>query len=139
MATAPTLLSEAQMTVTEKFKDDSARAAISALRGLEQTAIMLERWAPDVFPEVNEQGQKHFGRVMMESAAQAIREAWAQAVKGAENSDHVNHVLEVEQLRSDIDFLTSHVYRLQHESGLRLEDGDRERYEAICTRQNEPV
>jgi predicted ArsR family transcriptional regulator len=87
------------MTVTDKFKDDSAYAAIRALRGLEQTAIMLEKWAPDVFPEVNEQGQKHFGRVMMESAAQAIREAWAQAIKDAENSQRAEHVAELDGTR----------------------------------------
>ena len=124
------------MTVTDKFKDDSARAAVGALRGLEQTAIMLEKWAPDVFPEINEQGQKHFGRVMMESAAQSIRDAWAQAIKGAENSERANHALEMERLRSDVDFLTSHVYRLQHESGLRLEDDDIKRFEEICERRD---
>lgn len=73
------------MTVTPEFKEASARAAIRALRELEQTAIMLETYAPEVFPEINEQGQKHFGRVMMESAAEAIRGAWAKAIKEAEN------------------------------------------------------
>ncbi len=41
---------------------------------------MLETYAPEIFPEVNEAGQMHFGRVMMESAAETIREAWAQAI-----------------------------------------------------------
>jgi hypothetical protein len=68
------------MTVTPEFKEASARAAIRALRALEQTAIMLETYAPEIFPEVNEQGQKHFGRVMMESAAEAIRDAWKAAI-----------------------------------------------------------
>ena len=65
--------------VTIDFIDRSAKAAIAALRGLEQTAVMLERYASDIFPEVNEQGQKHFGRVM-ESAAESIRDAWANAI-----------------------------------------------------------
>ena len=66
------------------FKEASAKAAIRALRGLEQTAIMLETWAPESFPEVNEQGQKHFARVMMESAAAAIRASWAAAIREVE-------------------------------------------------------
>lgn len=81
------------MTITEKFKDDSARAAIRALRGLEQTAIMLETWAPEVFPETTEVNgvvQKHFGRVMMESAAESIRQAWADAIKEVADSDRTN-------------------------------------------------
>ncbi len=41
---------------------------------------MLETYAPDIFPEINEQGQKHFGRIMMEAAAQAIRDAWKSAI-----------------------------------------------------------
>lgn len=75
------------MTVTPEFKEASARAAIRALRGLEQTAIMLETWAPEIFPETTVTDgieQKHFGRIMMESAAQAIREAWASAIKEVE-------------------------------------------------------
>jgi len=40
---------------------------------------MLERWAPECFPE-NEQGQVHFARALMESAAEEIRKAWADAV-----------------------------------------------------------
>jgi hypothetical protein len=71
--------------VTPEFREASERAAIRALRGLEQTAIMLETYAPEVFPEINEQGQKHFGRVMMESAAQAIRDSWSQAIREVEN------------------------------------------------------
>jgi hypothetical protein len=76
---------DAKKAVTIEFMDASAKAAICALRGLEQTAIMLETYAPEVFPEVNEQGQKHFGRVMMESAARAIREAWAAIKDAAKN------------------------------------------------------
>jgi hypothetical protein len=75
------------MTVTEKFKEASALAAIRSLRGLEQTAIMLETYAPEIFPEVkitNGIEQKHFGRVMMESAAQSIRDAWAAAIHEVE-------------------------------------------------------
>lgn len=66
--------------VTPEFIDRSAKAAIRALRGLEQTAIMLEAWAQECFPEINENGQKHFARVMMESAAEEIRNAWANAI-----------------------------------------------------------
>ena len=40
---------------------------------LAQTATMLETWAPECFPEVNEHGQVHFVRAMMESAAKTIR------------------------------------------------------------------
>ncbi|MBP6228490.1 MAG: hypothetical protein KA472_11210 [Pseudomonadales bacterium] len=80
------------MTVTEQFKDDSARAAIRALRGLEQTARMLETYAPDLYPEVDEHGRKHFGRVMMESAAQAIRDAWADAIKDVENAERARQI-----------------------------------------------
>jgi hypothetical protein len=89
------------MTVTEKFKNDSAIAAIRALRGLEQTAIMLETYAPEIFPETTEVNgvlQKHFGRVMMESAAQAIRESWANAIKETENSDRADQIADVEHL-----------------------------------------
>ena len=73
------------MTVTPEFREASTRAAIRGLRGLEQTAVMLETYAPDVFPEVNEHGQKHFGRVMMEIAAEAIRSAWSSAIVEVEN------------------------------------------------------
>ena len=48
-----------------------------AFEQLSLTAIMLETWAPECFPEVNEKGQKHFARVMMESAADAINAALA--------------------------------------------------------------
>lgn len=71
------------MTLTPEFKEASTRAAIRGLRGLEQTAIMLEKWAPEIFPETTEVNgvvQKHFGRVMMESAAEAIRDAWKNAI-----------------------------------------------------------
>ncbi len=65
--------------VTVEFMDKSAKAAIRALRGLEQTAIMLETYAGDTFPP-DENGQIHFGRALMESAAEAIRAAWAAAI-----------------------------------------------------------
>lgn len=67
------------MSVTPEFKEASSRAAIRALRGLEQTAVMLEKWGPDAFP-ANEQGQVHFGRAMTDAAAEAIREAWKAAI-----------------------------------------------------------
>ena len=68
------------MPVDQEFVERASRAAIKALRGLEQTAIMLETYAPEVFPDVNEQGQIHFGRALMESAAKSIRQAWADAI-----------------------------------------------------------
>lgn len=74
--------------VTPEFLDASARAAIRALKGLEQTAIMLETYAPEIFPEINAVNgvvQKHFGRVMMESSAQAIRDSFKQAVREIEH------------------------------------------------------
>ncbi len=40
-----------------------------------QTAVMLETHAPEIFPKTNAAGQKDLARVMMESAAEAIREA----------------------------------------------------------------
>lgn len=80
------------MAVTDAFKDDSARAAIKALRGLEQTAIMLETYAPEIFPNVDEHGRKDFGRVMMESAAQAIRDAWADAIRDTENAERARQI-----------------------------------------------
>lgn len=73
------------MSISAEFNEASTRAAIRGLRGLEQTAIMLETYAPDIFPEINEHGQKHFGRVMMESAAEAIRSAWSSAIVEVEN------------------------------------------------------
>lgn len=72
--------------VTPEFKEASAKAAIRALRGLEQTAIMLDTYAPEIFPEVNDQGQIHFGRAIMESAATSIRDAWKQAISEVEGA-----------------------------------------------------
>lgn len=42
---------------------------------LELTANMLEKYAAEIYPDINESGQKHFVRVMMECAAEAIIEA----------------------------------------------------------------
>ena len=65
--------------ITPEFIAASGRAAIRALRGLEQTAIMLERWAPECFP-AGEDGKVHFARALMESAAEEIRKAWKTAI-----------------------------------------------------------
>lgn len=73
-------MTEQPNSVTPKFKEATGRAALRGLRGLEQTAIMLETWAPEIFPGENEQGQKHFGRIMMECSATAIRDAWRGAI-----------------------------------------------------------
>lgn len=70
--------------VTREFLDKSAKAAIRALMSLEATAKMLETYAPEIFPKTNEHGQIHFGRVMMEAAAESIREAFANAIKQVE-------------------------------------------------------
>lgn len=71
--------------VTPEFIAASAKAAIRALRGLEPTAIMLERYAEECFPILPEhQGKVHFARAIMESAAEAIRESWASAIKEVE-------------------------------------------------------
>ena len=72
------------MTVTPAFETASARACIRALRGLEKTAIMLEKWGPETFP-ADEQGQVHFGRAMTDAAAQDIREAWKTAIQEVES------------------------------------------------------
>lgn len=95
------------MTVTDKFKNDSAIAAIRALRGLEQTAIMLERYAPDLYPDVDEHGRKHFNRVLMESAAEAIRQAWKDAISEAENSERADLVAENERFRNALSDIAS--------------------------------
>jgi hypothetical protein len=71
------------MSVTQHFAA-SARACIRALLGLETTAIMLEKWGPEAFP-TNEQGQVHFGRVMTDAAAEAIRTAWKTAIQEIES------------------------------------------------------
>jgi hypothetical protein len=82
------------MTITPEFKEASTRAAIRALRGLEQTAIMLEKWGPEAFP-ANEQGQVHFGRAMTDAAAEAIRGAWKAAIVEAEDfPDDPNSLIE---------------------------------------------
>lgn len=72
------------MTVTAEFKEASARSAIRALRGLESTAKMLETYAADTFPP-DAQGKIHFGRLLMDSAAEAIRDAWRIAIRDVEH------------------------------------------------------
>ena len=72
------------MTVRPEFETASARACIRALRELEQTAIMLEKWGPEAFP-ADENGQVHFGRAMTDAAAQAIRDSWKVAIQEVEN------------------------------------------------------
>lgn len=50
---------------------------------------MLEIYAPEIFPETNEVNgviQKHFGRVMMESASEAIRKSFKQAIREIEHT-----------------------------------------------------
>ncbi len=73
--------------VTFEFMDRSARACIAQLRGLEPTAIMLETQAADLWPLLPEHGGKvHFGRAVMEGAAESIRQAWANAIKAVEGT-----------------------------------------------------
>lgn len=76
------------MSVSNEFKDASARACIRALRSLEQTAIMLETYGPEIFPDVTIKDgveQMHFGRVIMVSAAETIRQAWKDAIREVEH------------------------------------------------------
>lgn len=46
---------------------------MSDILELKQTASMLDTYAKDLFPDVNEKGQVHFGRGIMEAAAETIR------------------------------------------------------------------
>lgn len=39
---------------------------------VEMSATMLAIWGPETFPEVNEHGQIHFARALMESAAESL-------------------------------------------------------------------
>lgn len=89
--------------VSREFEIASARACIRALRELEQTAIMLEKWGPDAFP-ANEQGQVHFGRAITDAAAEAIRKSWKTAIQEVENfpDDHSGWIAERGALRSAI-------------------------------------
>lgn len=64
--------------------------AVSKVR-INRTSLSSE-YAPDLYPEVDEHGRKHFGRVMMESAAQAIRDAWADAIKDVENAERARQI-----------------------------------------------
>jgi hypothetical protein len=71
--------------VTPEFIAASAKAAIKALRGLEPTALMLERYAEECFPILpKHKGKVHFARAIMESAAAEIRGAWASAIAEVE-------------------------------------------------------
>lgn len=55
----------------------SSASLADALEGLGQTALMLRAWVPEIFPKAHAQEQAHFGRVMMEGAADLIEEALA--------------------------------------------------------------
>jgi hypothetical protein len=50
---------------------DTAEIHPDAMEELRQCAVMIRTWMPASFPE-NEQGQKHFVRVVMESVADVI-------------------------------------------------------------------
>jgi len=91
------------MSVKPEFETASARACIRALRGLEPTAIMLEKWGPEAFP-TDENGQVHFGRAMTDAAAQAIREAWKTAIQEVENfpDDQAGWIAERADLRNAV-------------------------------------
>jgi hypothetical protein len=78
-------ISTDQLLATLAQRDAELHGCIRALWSLEQTAIMLEKWAPETFP-AGEDGKVHFARGMMESAAEAIRAAWADAIKAAERA-----------------------------------------------------
>jgi hypothetical protein len=87
----------------QSFETASARACIRALRELEQTAIMLEKWGPEAFP-ADENGQVHFGRAMTDSAAEAIRAAWKTAIQEVENfpDDQAGWIVERGNLRNAV-------------------------------------
>lgn len=92
--------------VTPEFKDDSQRAAIRALRGLEQTALMLEAQAPEIFGPPDELGQVPFGHAIMIGAATSIRDSWKAAIKDVETSivdDPVEH-LSAKAAREEVRF-----------------------------------
>lgn len=90
------------MTVTPEFMEASARACIRALRELEKTALMLEKWGPENFP-ANEQGQIHFGRAMTDSAAEAIRDAWRVAIREVEHFPETGNLVEqIGKLRHEL-------------------------------------
>lgn len=106
------------MTVTPAFETASARACIRALRELEQTAIMLEKWGPEAFP-ANEQGQVHFGRAMTDSAAEAIRAAWKTAIQEVEHfpDDEAGWIAERGELRHAILEAVCELGHIVRESG----------------------
>lgn len=57
---------------------------------LERTATMLRTYAPELYPEVNQFGQVHFGRAAMECAAETIEQALeSQAKADSVLSDYV--------------------------------------------------
>lgn len=120
------------MTVTPEFKEATSRAALRALRGLEQTAVMLEKWGPEAFP-ANEQGQVHFGRAMTDSAAEAIRAAWRNAIVEVEHfpDDPTNLIEQRGQLRQAL-----------LEIAVELEGATREgltQEQAVCGRISEAL
>ena len=76
---------------------DELRGCINALRDLELTAIMLETWAPEAFPAAP--GEKiHFARALMESAAQAIRMSFAEAIGAAERAGYGGRAMQAADL-----------------------------------------
>jgi hypothetical protein len=59
----------------ERARAEKAEAEIERLKKcMETNAGMLAKYGPECFPEINAEGQKHFVRVMMESAAEDMRE-----------------------------------------------------------------
>ncbi len=63
---------------------DAARAEVERLReAATTTATMLAIWGPETFPEVNEHGQVHFARALMESAAESLFEVLPPEAKQA--------------------------------------------------------
>jgi DNA-binding IscR family transcriptional regulator len=60
--------------VDEKLAASPSSVSVEEIvRVLNDNATMLEKQAPEIFPDVNEHGQVHFGRAIMESAAEELR------------------------------------------------------------------
>lgn len=75
------------ISISEAMKQAGVRAVVRALRDeLELTRKMLMVQSAEAFPEINEHGQKHFLRVVMESAAEEIDELFGAAIPAEEKA-----------------------------------------------------
>lgn len=72
LAQAPDHFSTAETELKLMRAADPLHEHEGTAEGLQLVATMIETWAPETFP-VNENGQIHFGRAMLDSAAGEIR------------------------------------------------------------------